>query len=106
MQLLPRPSSKATERALVVAEQRDPTLPAILEFQSPSTAVVNAPMPRAAQHTAWLVTSMFVACVIAMGVIKVDQVVTAPGIVVSKNPDPGGAAAGNVDRALDRRARG
>jgi hemolysin D len=86
MQLLPRPSSKATERALVVAEQRDPTLPAILEFQSPSTAVVNAPIPRAAQHTAWLVTSMFVACVITMGVIKVDQVVTAPGIVVSKNP--------------------
>ena len=86
MQLLPRPSSKATERALVVAEQRDPTLPAILEFQSPSTAVVNAPIPRAAQHTAWLVTSMFVACVIAISLIKVDMVVTAPGIVVSKNP--------------------
>ncbi|HUB12784.1 MAG TPA: HlyD family type I secretion periplasmic adaptor subunit [Acetobacteraceae bacterium] len=85
MQLLPRPSSKATERALVVAEARDPTLPAILEFQSPSTAVVNAPIPRAAQHTAWIVTSMFIACVVTMGLIKVDQVVTAPGIVVSKN---------------------
>jgi len=86
MQLLPRPSSKGTERrALVVAEARDPTLPAILEFQSPSTAVVNAPIPRAAQHAAWLVTSMFVACIIALSLIRVDQVVTAPGIVVSKN---------------------
>jgi hemolysin D len=92
MQLLPRPSSKATDRsettsrALAVAERHDPTLPAILEFQSPSTAIINYPVPRKAQHTAWLVTSMFVACVIAMSVIKVDQVVTAQAIVVSKDP--------------------
>ncbi len=85
MQLLPRPSSKATDRALVVSERHDPTLPAILEFQSPSTAIIDYPVPRRAQHTAWLVTSMFVACVIAMGVIKVDQVVTAQAIVVSKD---------------------
>lgn len=85
MQLLPRPSSKGTERALVVAERHDPTLPAILEFQSPSTAIINYPIPRRAQHTAWLVTSMFAACVTTMAVIKVDQVVTAPARVVSKN---------------------
>jgi HlyD family secretion protein len=86
MPLLPRPSSKATDRALVVAERRDPTLPAILEFQSPSTAIINYPVPRKAQHTAWLVTSMFVACVAAMAIIKVDQVVTAQAIVVSRDP--------------------
>src|SRR5581483_7983821 len=88
MPLLPRPSSKATdrERALVVADRQDPTLPAILEFQSPSTAIVNAPVPRAAQYTAWLITSMFVVCIAVMGVVKVDQVVTAPAKVVSKNP--------------------
>lgn len=85
MQLLPRPSSKATERALVVAERHDPTLPVILEFQSPSTAIVNYPIPRRAQHLGWLICSMFMACVVAMGVIKVDQVVTAPAKVVSKN---------------------
>ncbi len=86
MLLLPRPSSKATDRALVVSERHDPTLPAILEFQSPSTAIINYPVPRKAQHTAWLVTSMFVACVTAMALIKVDQVVTAQAKVVSKNP--------------------
>ncbi len=92
MPLLPRPSSKATDRsqpagrALVVAERHDPTLPVILEFQSPSTAIINYPVPRKAQHTAWLVTSMFVACVIAMSLIKVDQVVTAQAKVVSKSP--------------------
>ena len=38
MPLLPRPSSKATEpRAASSRERHDPTLPAILEFQSPST---------------------------------------------------------------------
>ncbi|HEY3845846.1 MAG TPA: HlyD family type I secretion periplasmic adaptor subunit [Acetobacteraceae bacterium] len=98
MQLLPRPSSKATDRspatdrsransrALAIAERHDPTLPAILEFQSPSTAIINYPVPRRAQHTAWLVTSMFTACVIAMGLIKVDRVVTGQAIVVSKDP--------------------
>jgi hemolysin D len=85
MPLLPRPSSKATDRALVVAEPHDPTLPVILEFQSPSTAIVNYPIPRRAQHTAWLVTSMFLACVIAAGVMKVDRVVTARSIVVSRD---------------------
>jgi hemolysin D len=91
MQLLPRPSSKAidrsqsTSRALVVAERHDPTLPVILEFQSPSTAIINYPIPRRAQHTAWLVTSMFIACIIAMGIIKVDQVVTGVAKVVSKD---------------------
>ena len=76
----------------------------ILEFQSPSTAIINYPVPRRAQHIGWLVTSMFVACIIAMAVIKVDQVVTAQAIVVSKDADAGGAAAGNLDRPLDRRA--
>jgi hemolysin D len=86
MPLLPRPSSKATDRALVVAARNDPTLPVILEFQSPSTAIINYPVPQRAQYTAWLVTSMFVACVVTMGVIKVDQVVTAQAKVVSKSP--------------------
>ena len=86
MPLLPRRSSKATDRALVVAERHDPTLPAILEFQSPSTAIINYPIPRRAQYTAWMVSSMFVACLIAMGVFKVDRVVTATAKVVSKNP--------------------
>ena len=85
MPLLPRPSSKATDRALVVSERHDPTLPAILEFQSPSTAIINYPVPRRAQYTAWLVASMFAACVITIGIIKVDQVVTAQAIVVSKD---------------------
>lgn len=86
MPLLPQPSSKATSTALALAERNDPTLPAILEFQSPSTAVVNMPVPRSARHTVWVIASMFAACITAMGLIKVDSVVTAHGEVVSRQP--------------------
>jgi hemolysin D len=64
----------------------DPTLPAILEFQSPSQALADAPIPRTARGTIWIISSMFVACVMAMGLIPIDRVVTAQGKVVSKVP--------------------
>jgi hemolysin D len=81
MQLLPRPSSKAIS---VVADRDDPTLPAILEFESPSTAITNAVMPQAARNIVWMVASMFAAAVAAMALIPIDKVVTAEGRVVSK----------------------
>ena len=64
----------------------DPTLPAILEFQWPSTAIVNAPIPRSARGIVWLVASMVLALVVTFAVLPIDQVVTARGIVVSKSP--------------------
>jgi hemolysin D len=67
-------------------ELPDPTLPAILEFQRPSTAVVNAPMPRSARGVIWVVTSMVIALIAVCGLFSVDQVVTARGIVVSRSP--------------------
>jgi hemolysin D len=85
MPLLPQPSSRATSRELTVTERDDPTLPAILEFQSPSTAVISAPIPVSARYTTWIVTSMIFAAFAAAALIKVDQVVTAHGVVVSKS---------------------
>jgi hemolysin D len=38
--------------------RRDATLPTILEFQWPSTAIVNAPIPRSARGMAWIISSM------------------------------------------------
>jgi hemolysin D len=64
----------------------DPTLPAILEFQSPSQALAAAPIPRTARGTIWIISSMFAACLMAMGLIPIDRVVTAQGKVVSKVP--------------------
>jgi hemolysin D len=77
-------------RALEIAEGRakriDPTLAVILEFQQPSAAIVNAPIPRSARGVAWVITSMVVALIAASGFIPVDKVVTARGIVVSQSP--------------------
>jgi hemolysin D len=69
------------------AEDRmDPTLPVILEYQSPSTAIVNMPMPRLARGFTLTLTSMLVVMLILSGVIEVDRVVTAAGVVVSRSP--------------------
>lgn len=81
--------SKASLNALALVRRRseanDPTLPVILEFQWPSTAIVNAPVPRSARSTVWLICSMVVVFITAMGLIPIDEVVTARGIVVSQS---------------------
>src|SRR5262245_64990122 len=66
-------------------EVDDPTTPVILEFQWPSTAVANAPVPKSARGIIWVVSSMVVAMVVLAGVIPVDQVVTTRGTVVSQS---------------------
>src|SRR5258708_4050032 len=82
--------SKVAPNALALigrrSEPNDPTLPAILEFQWPSTAIVNAPVPRTARNIVWIIGSMVVVLVVTMGLIAVDQVVTARGLVVSQSP--------------------
>src|SRR5882762_3270619 len=85
--VMPRsPQTSSTAISTAVADhRRDPTLPVILEYQSPSTAIVNAPVPRIARSLSWTVGTMVIACFIAMSVIKVDKVVTAQGKVVAKS---------------------
>ena len=82
MSLLPSRAAKAS--GTVIADRSDPTLPVILEFQSPSTAIINTPTPRSARNISWMVSSMVIACVAAAFWIKVDQVVTTPGRVVAQ----------------------
>jgi hemolysin D len=82
MQLLPRPSSKAISS--VREDRLDPTLPAILEYQSPSSAIINLPMPRVARGFALTFSSMLLVMMAITGLIMVDRVVTASGIVVAK----------------------
>jgi HlyD family secretion protein len=80
----PRPSSKAI--STVVEDRSDPTLPIILEFQMPSTAITSAQVPRSARGILWVIASMLTAVLLAMGLIPVDRVVTAQGRVVSRTP--------------------
>jgi len=68
-------------------EASDPTAPAILEFQWPSTAVANAPVPRVARSIVWIVFSLVVALITLAALIPVDQVVTTRGLVVAQSPN-------------------
>jgi hemolysin D len=68
------------------AEKPDPTLPIVLEFQWPSAAIVNAPIPRSARGIVWIITSMMALLILASGLIPIDRVVTSRGIVVSRSP--------------------
>ena len=70
--------------SLLAGNRADPTLPAILEFQMPSTTVTTARVPRSARGIVWIIGSMFAAILLAMGLIEVDRVVTAQGRVISQ----------------------
>lgn len=80
------PSLQASSKAIstVVEDRGDPTLPVILEFQSPSTAITGAPVPRSARGIAWMISSLLGCMLVALGVIHVDRVVTSQARVVSK----------------------
>jgi membrane fusion protein, hemolysin D len=84
MQLSPRPSSKAI--STVGDDRLDPTLPVILEYQSPSSAIINIPMPRIARRLTLTVSTMVAVLFTLGGVISVDRVVTAQGVVVARSP--------------------
>ena len=84
MQLSPRPSSKAISSTR--GDRQDPTLPIILEYQSPSLGIINMPMPRIARGLTLTVSSMIAVLFALTGVISVDRVVTAQGVVVARSP--------------------
>jgi hemolysin D len=63
----------------------DPALPVILEFQSPSAAILNAEAPLLAREIVWIVTSLVFAMMAAMALIAVDRVISVRGVVVSQS---------------------
>jgi HlyD family type I secretion membrane fusion protein len=62
------------------------TSSAILEFESPTAALLAAPIQPAARSITWIVVSMLPVFISALGFFPVDVVVTAPGRVVSLQP--------------------
>ncbi len=57
-------------------------MPALLEFYSPSAALIAVRPQGSARGVIWSVASLFVACGLAAGLVPIDKVVTAPGKVV------------------------
>ena len=60
-------------------------MPSLLEFYSPSAALLETRPQGPARGVVWSVASMFAACALAAGLIPIDKVVTAPGKVVASS---------------------
>jgi len=59
---------------------------ALLEFHSPSQALVNLPPTPAAQHITWMVGALFFASLMAASFYPLDRVVSTPGRLISTQP--------------------
>ena len=58
-------------------------MPALLEFYSPSAALLETREKGPARGVIWSVASLFAACALAAGLIPIDKVVTASGKVTA-----------------------
>lgn len=56
---------------------------ALLEFHSPTTALINLPPTATAQYIIWLIGGLFTASLIAAAVFPLNRVVSTPGRLVS-----------------------
>jgi len=59
---------------------------AVLEFQSPTAAILATPMPRIAHYSNYIITALVFTTLTASGVMKVDKIVSATGKLVSSAP--------------------
>jgi HlyD family secretion protein len=59
---------------------------AVLEFQSPTAAILATPMPRIARYSNYIVTALVFTTLTASGVMRVDKIVSATGKLVSSAP--------------------
>ncbi len=75
-----------TATALATGAQIGEIPAALLEFQSPTAAVIATPIPRSSRYTGLVVSSLVALLLIIAAVVRVSKVVTAPGRLVSTAP--------------------
>ncbi len=59
---------------------------ALLEFQSPTAALIATPVPPSARYLSAAIAIAVLSCVVAASVIKIDKIVVASGKLVSTVP--------------------
>jgi hemolysin D len=82
-QLLPKATSQGS--ALTAADEPLPL--AVLEFQSPTAAVIATPMPAMARSTSHVLAAMVAILLVIAGTIKFDQHVVGNAVMSSSSPD-------------------
>src|SRR5208337_631489 len=84
--VMPLLSQRSVAAGSLVDTDDDAMLPVILEFSSPSAAIIAWKGPLLARGTVWAIGALFAACLLAMWLIPVDRVVTARGTIASRVP--------------------
>jgi hemolysin D len=72
-----------SQRALVPTDS-EPTSPALLEFESPSAAVIATAPLRLARGVIWIISAFVISIIGASSLIPIDKVVDAQGKVISQ----------------------
>jgi HlyD family secretion protein len=75
----PKPAESAID-------DESPMSLAVLEFQSPTAAILATPMPRMARYSNFVVTALVFTTLAASGVMRVDKIVAATGKLISSAP--------------------
>ena len=68
---------------LALAAPHAPAAQGLLEYQSPTAAVIARPVPLASRHTKWVVAAMLASLLAMLGLVPIDRVVTTPGKVTA-----------------------
>ena len=79
-------TTTASRRAMARAHASHTAI-AILEFQSPTAALIAEPVPWSSRLTVWAITTLVLVNIVVLAVVKVDRVVVAPGRLQSQVPD-------------------
>jgi HlyD family secretion protein len=75
--------SLTTSAGTRLTRRQTSQMPALLEFYSPSAALLETREKGPARGVIWSVASLFVGCTLAAALIPIDMVVTAPGKVTA-----------------------
>lgn len=88
-----QPAAKSGKRAVMrtltgaevarVPESSDPAAPILLEFESPTAAVIAAPVPARSRYVTWILASMFAVFMVIAWTVPIDRVVVSTGKVVT-----------------------
>ncbi len=75
---------KAASRAVAPrAAQGGAVGPALLEYQSPTAALIARPVPMASRYTTWVIAVMFAVLLAMLTLVPIDRVVNASGKVTA-----------------------
>jgi HlyD family secretion protein len=77
--------AKITPSRLAKVDNEAATTRALLEFQSPTVALVSKPVPRFSFYATYVMASMLVVFMLIAGLFPIDRIVTGSGKVTTKS---------------------